>query len=87
MEGMYDIDLAPVAVRRKHHRRAALETTAEEESPSAQPGHSDNKRERRHGTRTHAQVRTSLCTQVYSFLKKNHIHNKIDNIGVRGFTT
>ena len=65
MEGMYDIDLAPVAVRRKH-RRAALETTEEEELPPAQPGHSDNKRERRHVTRTRAQVRISLYIQVYS---------------------
>ena len=70
MDEMYDIDLAPVAVRRKH-RRAALETTEEEESPPAQPGHSDNKRERRHVTRTHAQVRTSLYIQVYWVSQKH----------------
>ena len=53
MEGMYDIDLAPTALRRKH---VALETTEEEDSPPTQPSHSENKRERRHVTRKHAQV-------------------------------
>ena len=76
MEGMYDIDLAPVAVRRKH-RRAALETTGEEDSPPAQPGHSNNKRERRHVTRTQAQVRTSLNIQVYRGFQKKNKHTNV----------